>query len=60
MPLHRSLLAAALALAAGPAVAQGFGGMGVEAPGFAMPQRGHVLEFPRDHGAHPDFRVEWW
>jgi len=19
-----------------------------------------VLEFPRDHGAHPDFRQEWW
>jgi predicted secreted hydrolase len=21
---------------------------------------GHRLEFPRDHGAHPDFRIEWW
>ncbi len=21
---------------------------------------GRVLEFPRDHGAHPDFRQEWW
>lgn len=20
----------------------------------------HRLEFPRDHGAHPDFRTEWW
>ena len=20
----------------------------------------HSLEFPRDHGAHPDFRQEWW
>src|SRR5947207_12674925 len=19
-----------------------------------------ALEFPRDHGAHPDFRTEWW
>ena len=19
-----------------------------------------VLRFPRDHGAHPDFRIEWW
>jgi predicted secreted hydrolase len=19
-----------------------------------------TLEFPRDHGAHPDFRIEWW
>ena len=21
---------------------------------------GRVLRFPRDHGAHPDFRTEWW
>jgi predicted secreted hydrolase len=21
---------------------------------------GHQFSFPRDHGAHPDFRVEWW
>jgi predicted secreted hydrolase len=21
---------------------------------------GHRLEFPRDHGAHPRFRTEWW
>jgi len=21
---------------------------------------GHPLRFPRDHGSHPDFRVEWW
>ena len=21
---------------------------------------GYRLSFPRDHGAHPDFRVEWW
>lgn len=30
----------------------------------AMPasrvRRGHTLAFPRDHGAHPDFRTEWW
>ena len=43
-----------------PAAAQGFAGMGADAPGFALPERGHVLEFPRDHGAHPDFRIEWW
>jgi predicted secreted hydrolase len=23
-------------------------------------QRGRVLVFPRDHGAHPDTRTEWW
>src|SRR5512134_1370716 len=21
---------------------------------------GRKLEFPRDHGAHPEFRIEWW
>ena len=21
---------------------------------------GHVWEFPRDHRAHPDYRIEWW
>jgi predicted secreted hydrolase len=21
---------------------------------------GHALEFPRDHGSHPEFRTEWW
>ncbi len=21
---------------------------------------GRALQFPRDHGAHPDFRTEWW
>ena len=21
---------------------------------------GYILQFPRDHGAHPDYRQEWW
>ncbi|MBI2821714.1 MAG: carotenoid 1,2-hydratase, partial [Acidobacteria bacterium] len=21
---------------------------------------GYIFEFPRDHGAHPDFKLEWW
>ena len=40
--------------------AQGFAGLGSNAEGFAVPQKGSRLEFPRDHGAHPDFRIEWW
>jgi predicted secreted hydrolase len=24
------------------------------------PVRPRVLQFPRDHGAHPEFRTEWW
>lgn len=23
-------------------------------------ERGRTLDFPRDHGAHPEFRTEWW
>ena len=44
---RRLLLASSLAgLAAGTGPAQ------------ALPVR--ALQFPRDHGAHPDFRTEWW
>jgi predicted secreted hydrolase len=40
--------------------AQGFAGLGSDAQGFAVPQSGFTLTFPRDHGAHPNFRIEWW
>ena len=40
--------------------AQGFAGLGTDAEGFAIPQRGTELTFPDDHGAHPDYRIEWW
>jgi predicted secreted hydrolase len=29
-------------------------------PGFAYPQPGWQFVFPRDHGSHPDFKIEWW
>lgn len=44
----------------GGAWAQGFAGLGTDAEGFSIPQRGTELVFPRDHGAHPDYRIEWW
>jgi predicted secreted hydrolase len=28
--------------------------------GFAVPQPGRHFEFPRDHGSHPEFKIEWW
>jgi len=28
--------------------------------GYPPVERGYPLRFPRDHGSHPDFRVEWW
>ncbi|WP_305823179.1 lipocalin-like domain-containing protein [Massilia brevitalea] len=29
-------------------------------PVFAPVTPGQLLNFPRDYGAHPDFRTEWW
>jgi len=27
---------------------------------YAQARPGPALVFPRDHGAHPDYRIEWW
>jgi predicted secreted hydrolase len=32
----------------------------VTAEGFAVPRAGKTFSFPRDHGAHPEFKLEWW
>ncbi|WP_018266842.1 lipocalin-like domain-containing protein [Methylosinus sp. LW4] len=56
----RTLLLALALCATAPARAAGFAGLGDDAQGFAEPQKGHTLVFPRDHGAHPEFRIEWW
>lgn len=45
---------------ANQALTQGFAGLGTEAEGFALPDPVHEITFPDDHGAHPDFRIEWW
>ncbi len=44
--------AGALGPLAEPALAAG--------PGFATVTPGHPPEFPRDTGAHPAYRTEWW
>ncbi|MCK0151122.1 iron ABC transporter permease [Marivita sp. S6314] len=44
----------------GLVMAQGFAGLGTEADGFSIPQRGAAFDFPADHGPHPDYRIEWW
>ena len=28
--------------------------------GFRVPQPGTQFIFPRDHGSHPEFKIEWW
>ncbi|WP_424627142.1 lipocalin-like domain-containing protein [Bradyrhizobium sp. SYSU BS000235] len=40
--------------------AQGFAGLGGASDGFASVVPGKALEFPRDLGPHPDYRIEWW
>ncbi|MCB1340113.1 MAG: iron ABC transporter permease [Pseudooceanicola sp.] len=42
------------------ALAQGFAGLGTDAEGFAAPDPAYRLDFPKDHGPHPEFRIEWW
>lgn len=44
----------------GAAQAQGFAGLGTSVEGFAEALPGGEIVFPRDHGAHPDYRIEWW
>jgi len=56
---RRVLLGLAASTAAQPAAALS------PPPGSARPDyppvvRGRALRFPRDHGAHPQFRTEWW
>ncbi|OIQ27845.1 MAG: iron ABC transporter permease [Alphaproteobacteria bacterium MedPE-SWcel] len=65
MTASRSLGALILAVLMLPglwsgAQGQGYANLGSDAAGFAVPDPGRQLQFPADHGAHPDFRVEWW
>jgi predicted secreted hydrolase len=61
--ITRRMTAGGLALLGlrGPrALAQGFAGLGESAQGFAQVTPGRRFSFPADHGAHPDYRIEWW
>ncbi|MDI5929503.1 lipocalin-like domain-containing protein [Rhizobium leguminosarum] len=55
-----AFVAVAMVSLAEQASGQGFAGLGSDAQGFSIPQRGRDLSFPADHGAHPDYRIEWW
>jgi predicted secreted hydrolase len=48
---RRRFLASPLALVAARALG---------AEGYPVVKPGYALEFPRDHGAHPQYRTEWW
>jgi predicted secreted hydrolase len=28
--------------------------------GWRLAEPGYALQFPRDHGSHPEYRIEWW
>ncbi len=28
--------------------------------GWRLAEPGYLLQFPRDHGSHPEYRIEWW
>ncbi|NPV56212.1 MAG: hypothetical protein HPY76_05990 [Anaerolineae bacterium] len=32
----------------------------LSADGFERAEPGRVFQFPRDHGAHPEYQTEWW
>src|SRR3954471_24798999 len=59
---RRALLGAAAVLGLGgrPALAQGFAGLGLSGKEFPAVTPGKTFAFPADHGAHPDYRIEWW
>jgi len=43
-----------------PPSGQGFAGLGGASDGFAQVTPGRTFIFPIDHGAHPNYRIEWW
>lgn len=49
-----------LAIGGKTARAQGFAGLEGNADGFSAVTPGRTFAFPADHGAHPDYRIEWW
>lgn len=47
-------------LFSGALYGQGFAGLGIQGDGYAQVTPGKAFAYPQDHGAHPDFRIEWW
>ncbi len=62
MPMHAALCRWRRMLARWVCAALACATLAVQAapPVFAPVVPGQALRFPRDHGAHPDFRTEWW
>ena len=60
MKRNALLLLCGLLCACDPPAPPSYAGLGQQADGFNQVARAHRLEFPRDHGAHDGFRIEWW
>lgn len=58
--LNLGMLTSACAPDPAPVRGNDIATLAMAAEGFSQAVPGHNLEFPRDHGAHPDFRIEWW
>lgn len=60
--LLRALFGALIALCIPQMAAPqgGFAGLGQGGEGYALPAPDPSFSFPEDHGAHPDYRIEWW
>ncbi|MDQ8731843.1 lipocalin-like domain-containing protein [Bradyrhizobium sp. LHD-71] len=58
--ISKAAIVALLAMQTTLSHAQGFAGLGEDVDGFAQVMPGKPLRFPADHGAHPDYRIEWW
>jgi predicted secreted hydrolase len=56
----KALILALVCLMPFPALSQGFAGLGESIDGYALPDPDTRFVYPEDHGAHPDFRIEWW
>lgn len=43
-----------------PPASASYAGLGRDSGNFLPVRQGRTLQFPRDHGAHHGYRVEWW
>ena len=55
-----SVLTAACGPSPAPAEGSDFAVLTRAAEGFSQASNGQALTFPRDHGAHDGYRIEWW
>jgi len=53
------IMTGCLTIASGAAQTRGTGEVLFE-PSYALALPGYEYVFPRDHGAHPDYKLEWW